>query len=70
LNPSRWLTLAIRLLCTYARGIYPAHLCDVMIQLVLYIVQVLIISWFEIKKWMEDCNQSSFQWIKLQSPTI
>ena len=50
LNPSRWLTLAIRLLCVYTRGIYPVYLSITMTQLVQYIVQVYAVSWFEIKR--------------------
>jgi len=75
LNPSRWLTLAIRLLCIYTRGIYPAYLSDVITQLVQYIVQVYAVSWFEIKRNGRFEMQPIFifnmiQRIKLQSSTI
>jgi len=75
LNPSRWLTLAIRLFCIYIRGIYPAHLSDALTQLVQYIVQVYAVSWVEIKRNRRLEMQPIFifnmiQRIKLQSPTI
>ena len=75
LNPSRWLTLAIRLLCVYTRGIYPVHLSIAMTQLVQYIVQVYAVIWFEIKRNGKLEMQPVFifdviQRIKLQSPTI
>ena len=75
LNPSMWLTLAIRLLCDYTRGIYPVHLNIAMTQLVRYIVQVYAVSWFGIKRNGKFEMQPVFifdmiQRIKLQSPTI
>jgi hypothetical protein len=49
LNHSRWLTLAIRLLCIWTRGTYLPEMQDKLQQIIKFIVQVYAVSWFEIK---------------------
>ena len=50
LNQARWLTLAIRLMCLWARGSYPQNLSTKLYSLINFIVNVYAICWFDIKK--------------------
>ena len=60
LNHARWLTLAIRLMCMWTRGSYPARLNDKLQQLVQYIVQVYAVNWFEIKRHSKFHHQQEY----------
>lgn len=74
-NHARWLTLAIRLMCVWTRGVCPPELQDELYHAVKFIVEVYAVSWFEIKKDNEFSNQQQYiynmiQRIKNQSDDI
>jgi len=60
LNHARWLTLAIRLMCIWTRGVYPPELEPKIYLLIKFIVEVYAISWFEIKKSNKFHNQQLY----------
>ena len=75
LNQARWLTLAIRLMCLWTRGVYPYELSDKLQKIVKCIVEVYSVSWFEIKRDNKFSNQPLYifnmiQRIKQQSEEI
>ena len=75
LNHARWLTLAIRLMCLWTRGMYPSDLHDNLHQAIKFVVQVYAVSWFEIKRDCRFHNQQLYifnmiQRIKQQSDEI
>jgi hypothetical protein len=75
LNHARWLTLAIRLMCVWTRGVCLPELQDKLYQAVKFIVEVYAVGWFEIKRDNKFSNQQQYiynmiQRIKNQSEDV
>ena len=66
LNHARWLTLSIRILSLYVRGVVPAIHAPEIYALARYVVQVYAPGWFEIKSSSKFHDQQKHLWNLIQ----